>query len=69
MGKALILSIAILAGCTTVPAPVENPRQVWCDTNEPLRYSPSVIAAMTREELDEYNSYHSKGEKWCEWVA
>jgi len=62
--KALILSLAILAGCTTVPAPIDNPRQVWCDTNSPRR---DATADTSRAELDEINSHNRKGEKWCNW--
>lgn len=64
--KALILSLAILAGCTTVPAPVENPRQVWCDNNSPRR---DAKADTSRAELDEINSHNAKGALWCRWKA
>lgn len=66
MGKALILSLAILAGCTTVPAPVENPRQVWCDTNSPRR---DANAETPRSVIDEINSHNRKGSLWCGWKA
>ena len=66
MGKALILSLAILAGCTTVPAPVDNPRQVWCDTNAPRRdATPQTLRAV----IDQINAHNAKGVLWCGWVA
>lgn len=65
MGKALILCL-VLAGCTTMPS-VDNPRQVWCDHNQPRRPSPAVVDAMTRPELDEVNAYNGKGARWCGW--
>lgn len=71
MGKALMIAMLpgslLLAGCTT-PASVGNPRQVWCDHNQPRRSSASVVAAMTRPELDEMNAYNGKGARWCGWV-
>lgn len=66
MGKALILSLAILAGCTTVPAPVENPRQVWCDNNSPRR---DATAETPRSVIDEINTHNAKGVLWCRWAA
>lgn len=66
MVKALILSLLILAGCATV-SPVEDPRKVWCDHNEPRRHSPEVIAVMSRAELDETNAFNAKGVNWCGW--
>jgi hypothetical protein len=65
MGKALILCLA-LAGCVT-RAPVDNPRHVWCDHNQPRRPSAAAVAAMTRFELDEVNAYNGKGARWCGW--
>ncbi|MET3577680.1 outer membrane biogenesis lipoprotein LolB [Mesorhizobium robiniae] len=65
MGKALIVCL-LLAGCTT-PASIGNPRQVWCDHNQPRRPSAAVVAAMTRPELNEVNAYNGKGAKWCRW--
>jgi starvation-inducible outer membrane lipoprotein len=66
MGKALILCL-LLAGCATTPGSVGNPRQVWCDHNQPRRPSAAVVAAMTRPELDEVNTYNGKGARWCKW--
>lgn len=67
MGKALILAALVLAGCATTPAPVQNPRQVWCDTNQPRRPSVASVEAMQREELDEINAYNRQGSAWCGW--
>ena len=66
MGKALILSIAILAGCTTTKAPVDNPRQVWCDTNSPRR---DATAETPRSVIDEINRHNRLGALWCGWKA
>lgn len=67
MGKALILlSGLLLAGCTTVPAPVENPRQVWCDTNLPRR---DATAETPRAVIDQINAHNAKGVLWCRWAA
>jgi hypothetical protein len=65
MGKALIVSL-LLGGCTP-SLPPGNPRQVWCDHNQPRRPSAVVVAAMTRPELDEVNAYNGKGARWCGW--
>lgn len=67
MGKALILSLLILAGCTSTPTRVDNPKQVWCDGNAPLRYSEATIDAMSRAELDQINAHNAKGQAWCKW--
>lgn len=64
--KALILTLAILAGCTTVPAPVENPRQVWCDTNSPRR---DATPQTPRAVIDQINAHNAKGVLWCKWSA
>ncbi len=66
MGKALILSIAILAGCTTVQSPVDNPRQVWCDTSSPRR---DATPETPRIVIDEINAHNAKGVMWCGWSA
>lgn len=66
MGKALILSLVILAGCTTTQAPVNDPRQVWCDTNQPRR---DATAETPRSVLDEINAHNAKGVRWCHWTA
>lgn len=65
MGKALILAAALaLAGCVT-PAPVEDPRSIWCDTNKPRR---DATPETPRAEIDEINAHNFKGEAWCGWV-
>lgn len=68
MGKTIILIAALaVAGCATTPAPVEAPRSVWCDHNQPRRHAPEAIAAMTRVELDSINAHNARGELWCGW--
>lgn len=67
MVKALILTVALaLAACGTVPtpAPVENPRQVWCDHNEPRR---DATETTPRAELDKINTHNFRGVEWCGW--
>ena len=64
--KALILSLAILSGCTTVPAPVENPRQVWCDNSSPRR---DATPQTPRDVIDDINAHNAKGVLWCGWKA
>ena len=66
MGKTLILSLAILAGCTTVPAPVDNPRQVWCANSAPRR---DATPQTPRIVIDQINAHNAKGVLWCGWVA
>jgi hypothetical protein len=63
MGKALILLVA-LAGCTTMPRPADNPRQIWCDTNAPRR---DATETTPRAVLDEINAHNRKGTMWCGW--
>ena len=64
MVKALILTIVLLAGCNTTPAPVEDPRQVWCDHNQPRR---DATEETPRAELDEINTHNAQGVIWCGW--
>lgn len=72
MGKALMLPLLLItlllfvAGCTTRPAPIDDPRQVWCDTNAPRR---DAREDTPRVELDEINSHNAKGARWCGWTA
>lgn len=61
---ALCILCILLAGCTTIPVPVENPRQVWCDHSQPRR---DATAETTRAELDEINTHNAKGALWCGW--
>lgn len=60
----ILLALLTCAGCTTARMPVENPRQVWCDHNEPRR---DATPETPRAELDEINSHNRKGQKWCGW--
>jgi hypothetical protein len=66
MGKQAVVLALLLCGCTTV-SPVEDPRSVWCEHNEPRRPSSAVIEVMTKPELDALNSHNDKGVEWCGW--
>ncbi|QPC87438.1 hypothetical protein GA830_12295 [Mesorhizobium sp. NBSH29] len=61
--EALILAL-LLAGCATALAPVDNPRAVWCDHNQPRR---DAVAETPRWVLDEINAQNAKGVEWCGW--
>lgn len=63
---ATLLALSIVAGCS-VTAKTDNPRQVWCDNNKPIRPSAAVFAVMTRPELDDMNQHNALGVKWCGW--
>ena len=64
MGKAALILQIFLAGCASLPSPVENPRQVWCDTNKPRR---DATADTPRAELDDINEHNVLGAAWCGW--
>jgi len=67
MVKAASLTLLlVLAACQTTqaPAPVADPRQVWCDSNQPRR---DATAETPRAELDEINAHNAKGALWCGW--
>lgn len=64
MGKVALILQIFLAGCASLPAPVENPRQVWCDHNNPRR---DATVDTPRAELDEINEHNAKGVRWCNW--
>lgn len=64
MGKALILATLFLAGCNMSRAPIDDPKQFWCDTNTPRR---DATETTPRWELDEINAHNRKGAAWCGW--
>lgn len=65
MVKASLIFILLLAGCATTPAPVEDPRQVWCEHNQPRR---DATMETPRAELDEINEHNAQGALWCGWT-
>lgn len=67
MGKAVAVALLLLAGCTAIQ-PVEDPRKVWCDENQPRRPTQPVLDAMTRPEINEMNAHNAKGVQWCGWT-
>ncbi len=68
--KAMILAAALmLAACATPgPAPIADPRAVWCEQNDPGRRTEAQILQMSRAEVDKLNAYNDKGELWCGWT-
>lgn len=67
MGKALIIGIMLAAikSCQPPnPAP-ENPRAIWCATNEPRR---DARPDTPRWVVDEINAHNRKGVQWCGWT-
>lgn len=67
MGKVIAFAAVLLAAGCTHSRPIEDPRKVWCDHNEPRRPSVATIDAMSRPELDELNAFNAKGAAWCGW--
>lgn len=66
MVKALILAAVLgLTACTHTPEPVNDPRQVWCDHNQPRR---DATPDTPRAELDEINAHNRRGALWCGWT-
>jgi len=63
MGKTLILVILLLAGCASTASP-DNPRQIWCDHNQPRR---DATATTPRPEIDRINTHNRLGTAWCGW--
>lgn len=62
--KLILVAALLLGGCTHMPQPVEDPRQVWCDHNSPRR---DATPETPRVELDEINAHNAKGALWCAW--
>lgn len=63
----VLLLVAALTACTTT-APVENPRQVWCEHNRPLpKLSPEAVASLSRADKEEMVARDLKGAAWCGW--
>jgi hypothetical protein len=68
MGKiAALAAILVLAACTTSPAPIADPRTVWCETNSPRRPSLAEIAVMQPVEKKAAVEHNRKGALWCGW--
>lgn len=63
---ACLAALWFMAACTTINKPVENPRRVWCDFNQPRR---DATPETPRAELDEINSHNFTGQQWCGWKA
>lgn len=63
----IVVVILVLAGCVSTPAPIEDPRAVWCAENEPQRPSIEEIAAMSIERKREIAVHNRKGADWCGW--
>lgn len=68
MVAALLVS-AMLVGCQSAdaPRPVEDPRQVWCDSNSPRSFSDDQIDAMSEAQARRELEYQRQGESWCGW--
>lgn len=64
LALAMLPVVLALVGCTSVPQPVDDPRQIWCDTNSPRR---DATEATPRAEVDEINAHNRKGALWCGW--
>lgn len=70
MGKVLrlvgatLIALSSMTGCS-VTAKVENPRQIWCDHNQPRR---DATLDTPRAEHDEINTHNAKGARWCGWT-
>ena len=64
MVKTALILCLLLNGCTTMPAPVDDPRQVWCDQNSPRR---DAMPETPRAELDDINAHYRMGVLWCRW--
>ena len=61
----MTLSIAtMLAGCANRPP---APADAWCATNEPMRPTPVVYAAMDRAEKERMHAHNALGEQRCGW--
>lgn len=59
-----LFALLTCAACTTTRMPVENPRQVWCDHNQPRR---DATEQTPRAELNDINAHNFKGQQWCGW--
>lgn len=64
MGKIALILLLIASGCTHRGVPVTNPRQVWCDHNQPRR---DARPDTPRKEIDEINTHNRRGAQWCGW--
>jgi hypothetical protein len=59
-----LIALSVTTGCS-VTAKIDDPRQIWCDHNQPRR---DATADTPRAELDDINSHNAKGALWCGWV-
>lgn len=67
---AVIISLA-LTGCAGMvkPSPISDPKTVWCDNNEPDRFTEAEIAALSDETARKSVEHNRKGAAWCGWTA
>ena len=66
MIRALVIFAAIaLAGCTTTQ-PVQNPREVWCDTNAPILLPAVAVAMLSRSDKEKLAAHNIKHAEWCD---
>lgn len=60
MGKALILSLVLLAGCQTSSG-------TFCDLAKPIRMTPEQIATLTDDQVRQFLGHNRRGESECGW--
>lgn len=68
MKATILAAVLLLAACATAPAPIADPRAVWCEQNDPQRPTEAHILKMTRAEIDKLNAYNDRGVEWCGWT-
>lgn len=61
MGRALILSLVLLAGCQSVPA------GDFCDVARAIRLSAASVAALSDREVGAILEHNRKGAAMCGW--
>lgn len=66
MRAVLVASLLALAACSTT-VPVQNPRAIWCENNQPIYLPEVAVAIMSRADKERYLTYHLQGESWCGW--
>lgn len=65
---ALLLLAIALAGCASTKAtPISDPKSVWCESNEPERYTADERAHLTDQRKKESLAHNLKGAAWCGW--
>lgn len=69
----MLATLLALSACSVFsateqkPAPIADPKAIWCAENRPQRPSFAEVDLMDRQRLEAVVAYNRKGAAWCGW--